>query len=282
MKKNLVILLRAVGLVAEAQVQTPQASTASTVTNVVGLTDVKVEYARPKTKGRKIFGEGAEYLVPFGKMWRTAANQGSRVTFSDDVKVAGTNVPKGTYQLVTTPGAASWTVILSKDMTLGGSTEGYNKANDVVLTTVKPEKLTEKVEVFTIEVADISADSKTANLQIMWENTSVKLPFTVDFDAKVMKSIEASTKVSPGAQYQAALYYLENGKDLKVANEWITAAAAASPDAYWIWHTKAKIQKALGDKKGAIESATASRAAAEKEKNADYVKMNDELIKSLK
>jgi len=282
MKKNLVILLLAIGLVAEAQVQAPQASTSSTVTNVVGLTDVKVEYARPKTKGRKIFGEGAEYLVPFGKMWRTAANQGSRVTFSDDVKVAGTAVPKGTYQLVTTPGAASWTVILSKDMTLGGSTEGYDKANDVVLTTVKPEKLTEKVELFTIEVADISADSKSANLQIMWENTSVKLPFTVDFDAKVMKSIEASTKVSPGAQYQAALYYLENGKDLKVANEWITAAAAANPNAYWVWLTKAKIQKALGDKKGALESATASKAAAEKEKNADYVKMNDELIKSLK
>ncbi|HEY5823394.1 MAG TPA: DUF2911 domain-containing protein, partial [Cyclobacteriaceae bacterium] len=179
-------------------------------------------------------------------------------------------------------GAASWTVILSKDMNLGGSTEGYDKANDVVLTTVKAEKLTEKVELFTIEVADIAADSKSANLQIMWENTSVKLPFTVDFDAKVMKSIEASTKVNPGAQYQAALYYLENGKDLKVANEWITAAAAANPNAYWIWLTKAKIQKALGDKKGALESATASRAAAEKEKNADYVKMNDELIKSLK
>jgi hypothetical protein len=282
MKKNLVILLLAIGLVAEAQVQTPQPSTASTVTNVVGLTEVKVEYARPKAKGRKIFGAGPEYLVPFGKMWRTAANQGSRVTFSDDVKVAGTAVPKGTYQLVTTPGATEWTVILSKDMTLGGSTEAYNKSNDVVNTTVKSEKLTEKVELFTIEVTDIAADSKSANLQISWENTSVKLPFTVDFDAKVMKSIEASTKVSPNAQYQAALYYLENGKDLKMANEWITAAASANPDAYWVLYTKARIQKALGDKKGATESATASKVAAEKEKNADYVKMNDELIKGLK
>lgn len=282
MKKNLAILLLAIGLVAEAQVQTPQASTASTVTNVVGLTDVKVEYARPKAKGRKIYGEGPDYLVPFGKMWRTAANQGSRVTFSDDVKVAGTAVPKGTYQLVTIPGATEWTVILSKDLSLGGSTEGYKKEDNVVLATVKPEKLTEKVELFTIEVSDISADSKNANLQISWENTSVKLPFTVDFDAKVMKSIEANTKVSPNAQYQAALYYLENGKDLKLANEWISAAAAANPNAYWILHTKAKIQKASGDKKGALESATASRAAAEKEKNADYMKMNDELIKSLK
>jgi hypothetical protein len=282
MKKNLVILLLAIGLIAKAQVQTPQASTASTVTNVVGLTEVKIEYARPKAKGRKIFGEGAEYLVPFGKMWRTAANQGSRVTFSDDVKVAGTAVPKGTYQLVTTPGANEWTVILSKDMTLGGSTEGYDKANNVALATIKPEKLAEKIELFTIEVSDIAADSKTANIQIAWENTSVKLPIAVDFDAKVMKSIEASTKVSPNSQYQAALYYLENGKDLKQANEWITAAATANPDAYWVWYTKARIQKALGDKKGATESATTSKTVAEKDKNADYVKMNDELIKSLK
>lgn len=278
----MILLFAVVGLVAEAQVMSPQPSTASTVTNIVGLTEVKVEYARPKGKGRKIFGEGSEFLVPFGKMWRTAANTGTRITFSDEVKFAGTTVPKGTYQLITTPGAAEWTIILSKDMTLGGSTEGYDKANDVARATVKPEKLTERVELFTIEVADIAENSKSANLQIMWENTSVKVPFTVDFDAKVMKSIEASTKVNPGNLYQAAVYYLENGKDLKQANEWINAACASNPEAFWMLLTKAKIQKALGDKKGAMESATTSKALAEKAKNADYVKMNDELIKGLK
>lgn len=282
MKNYLLIAFAAVALATQAQIQTPQPSTASTVTNVVGLTEVKVEYSRPKAKGRKIYGEGETFLVPFGKLWRTAANSGSRVTFSDEVKIGGTTVPKGTYQMISTPGANEWTVIFSKDMTLGGSTNGYDAANDVAKITVKPEKLTERVELFTIEVTDIAENSKTANIQIAWENTSVKVPFSVDFDAKVMKSIEANTKVNPGNLYQAALYYFENGKDLKQANEWITTAAAANPDAYWIWLTKARIQKANGDKKGALESATASRAAAEKAKNADYVKMNDELIKSLK
>jgi hypothetical protein len=98
----------------------------------------------------------------------------------------------------------------------------------------------------------------------------------------VMKSIEASTKVNPNNLFQAANYYLENGKDLKQASEWINTAVAARPDAFWIMHTKAKILKALGDKKGALDAATASRAEAEKQKNADYVKMNDELIKGLK
>jgi hypothetical protein len=282
MKKNLLILLMAIAIGTQAQVLSPQPSSSSTVTNVVGLTEVKVEYSRPKAKGRKIFGPGADALVPYGKLWRTAANTGSKVTFSDDVKFGGVAVAKGTYQLITNPGATEWTVILSNDMTLGGSTEGYDAAKDAAKVTIKADKLTEKVELFTIEITDIAENSKTANLQIMWENTSVKVPIAVDYDAKVMKSIEASTKVNPNNLFQAATYYLENGKDLKQASEWINAAVAARPEAFWMMHVKAKILKGLGDKKGAMDAATASRAEAEKQKNADYVKMNDELIKGLK
>jgi hypothetical protein len=97
-----------------------------------------------------------------------------------------------------------------------------------------------------------------------------------------MKSIEANTKVNPGNLYQAATYYFENGKDMKQALDWATTAAAANADAYWVLLLKAKIQKSLGDKKGAMESSVASKTAADKAKNADYVKMNDELQKSLK
>jgi len=282
MKKTWLILLVLVAGAVHAQVTTPTASPAATVSTVVGLTEVKVEYARPKAKGRKIFGAGPEYLVPYGKLWRTAANSGSRVTFTDDVKVGGVDVPKGTYQLVANPGANEWTVILSKDMTLGGGTDNYDPAKDVAKVVVKPEKLTERVEMFTIEIADVSENSKNANLQLIWENTSVKVPITVDFDAKVMKSIEANTKLNPSSLYQAANYYFESGKDLKQAAEWINAAAAANPDAYWVMHVRAKILKAMGDKKGATDAATASKAGAEKAKNVDYVKMNDELLKSLK
>ena len=282
MKNILAIVLIAASLVTQAQVQTPQPSTASTVTNVVGLTEVKIEYSRPKAKGRKIFGATADVLTPFGKLWRTAANTGSKITFSDDVKFGGMDVPKGTYLLLSIPGAAEWTVILYKDVAMGGNTEGYDQTKDQARVTVKSEKLTEKVETFTLEISDFAENGKSANLQIAWENTSVKVPVTVDFDARVMKSIESNTKVNPGNLYQAATYYYENGKDMKQALEWITTAANANANAYWVWLLKAKIQKALGDKKGAMESSVASRAVAEKEKNAEYVKMNDELQKSLK
>lgn len=282
MKNILAIVLIAASLVTQAQVQTPQPSTASTVTNVVGLTEVKIEYSRPKAKGRKIFGATADVLTPYGKLWRTAANTGSKITFSDDVKFGGMDVPKGTYLLLSIPGAAEWTVILYKDVAMGGNTEDYDQTKDQARVTVKSEKLTEKVETFTLEISDFAENGKSANLQIAWENTSVKVPVTVDFDARVMKSIESNTKVNPGNLYQAATYYYENGKDMKQALEWVTTAANANANAYWVWLLKAKIQKALGDKKGAMESSVASRAVAEKEKNAEYVKMNDELQKSLK
>lgn len=270
-------------VMAQAQVQTPAASPAGSVSTTVGLTDIKIEYSRPKAKNRKIFGEGAGALVPYGAIWRTGANQGTKITFSDDVKVEGTTVPKGEYLILTWPGANEWTVSLYKDVKLGGSTDKYDATLDAVKFKVKPEKLTEKVETFTINIGDISDDSKSAKVQLAWENTSVKFTIGVDYDAKVMKSIESNTKVNPSNYYQAAVYYLENNKDLNKALEWINLALKdqQSPP-FWMTYQKARIQKALGDKKGALETATASLAASKTANNRDYQMMNEELIKSLK
>jgi len=280
MKNLFAIILFAICLVAEAQIQTPAASPAGSVSTVVGLTDVKVTYFRPRMKGRKIFGEGDAFLVPYGKIWRTGANSGTRITFSDDVKVEGTAIPKGEYLIFTWPGASEWTVSIYKDLSAG--VNDYKKENEAAQFKVKSEKLTERVETFTINIADIADNSTSAKVQLAWENTSVKFTVTVDFDAKVMKSIEAGTKVSPNAYSAAASYYFENGKDLKQALEWITLACNATPDAYWNFLTKAKIQKALGDKPGALATSALSRAAAEKAKNADYIKLNDDFVKTLK
>ena len=280
MKNVLLIVLMAVGLVANAQVLTPQASPAGSVSAVVGLTDVKVDYFRPSLKGRKIFGE-KDVMYPHGTMWRTGANSGTKITFSDDVKVEGVAVPKGEYLIFTWPGSTEWIVSLYKDIALGGNTGGYDKAKEAANFKVKNEKLTEKVETLTITIGDIAADSKTAKVQIAWENTSVKFTVAVDFDAKVMKSIEASTVVSAGSYLNAAVYYLENGKDLKKALEWANKAAEANP-AFWVLYQKARIQKELGDKTGALATSVASHEAAKKANNKDYQTMNEELQKGLK
>ena len=105
MKKLLLIVLLITAHLAQAQVQTPSASPAGSVSTTIGLTNVKVDYSRPRAKGRKIFGSDAAALVPFGKIWRTGANSGTRISFSDDVKVEGAAVPAGEYLLLTWPGA---------------------------------------------------------------------------------------------------------------------------------------------------------------------------------
>jgi hypothetical protein len=283
--KNLstIVLLIIATFATKAQVVIPAASPAGSVYTSVGLTDVKIEYSRPRAKGRKIFGSEPTVLTPYGQLWRTGANQGTFISFSDEVTVEGNTVPKGQYLIFSWPGATEWTIALYKDVTLGGNTEGYDKANEVANFKVKSEKLTEKVETFTISIGDISDDSKSAKVQIAWENTSVKFTVRSDYDAKVMKSIAENTKVNPNNYFQAAVYYLENGKDLKQAQAWMDEALKDRKDPpFWMLYQKARIQKGLNDKKGATETANASLAAAKVAKNRDYQMMNEALLKSLK
>ena len=189
MKRVLFLLALSVCLTVQAiaQVQTPAPSPAATVSTVVGLTDVKIEYSRPKAKGRKVFGDGETFVVPYNHMWRTGANNGCKITFSDDVRIGGTDVPKGSYLVFVTPTAADWTVIFTKDLTLeGNDPQGYDQKNDAARVMVKPMKSTAMTEALTIQITDLTGDSKSASIEVAWENTSFKIPLTIDFEKKVM------------------------------------------------------------------------------------------------
>jgi len=91
--RKIIVMLAAVlaNFMVEAQVKTPQSSPLAKVEQVVGLTNVQVEYSRPSAKGRTVYGD----LVPFGKMWRTGANANTTITFSEDVQIAGKELKKG-------------------------------------------------------------------------------------------------------------------------------------------------------------------------------------------
>lgn len=286
MKKILstAMLLTALIWCAEAQIKTPQPSSAGSVSSVVGLTDVTIDYSRPKAKGRKIYGAGSDFLVPYGEIWRTGANNGTKITFSDDVEVEGKKVAKGSYLIFTWPGASEWAISLYSDLSIGGSTDKYDASKEVAKFTVKSEKTSPTVETFTISIGDLTEDNTSAKVQILWENTSVKFGVKVDFDAIVMKSIEANTKVNPNNLIAAAQYYYNNKKDLAQALKWTNEYLAVGENAtqYWNVLLKAQIQKALGDKKGAEATAKQSIELAKKANNAAYVKLNEDLIKSLK
>ncbi|RAW01189.1 DUF2911 domain-containing protein [Pseudochryseolinea flava] len=286
MKKSLLLVaLMMASFVMQAQVRTPAASPAGSVTATVGLTDIKISYFRPSAKGRTIFSNNATTLVPYGKIWRTGANGGTKISFSEDVKVEGIAVPKGEYILLSWPGEKEWTLALNKNVEMGGDMKKYDAAQDVANFKVKPGKLANKIETLTFNVGDIAADNKSAKVELAWENTSVKFTVAADFDAAVIASIDATTKaekVAPYDYFQAAVYYLETGRDLKQALAWVNKAAEGMNNPFWVLHQKAKIEKGLGDKKAALATATASLEAAKVAENRDYQMMNETLIKSLK
>jgi hypothetical protein len=283
MKKIITALFLAINVCAYAQITMPQASPGATLTTKIGLTDVKINYSRPRIKGRTIFGTG-DVLTPYGKIWRTGANQGTVITFGDDVEVEGKKVAKGDYLLLTIPGASEWTVILYKDVAMGGNTDDYKQDKDAARFTVKSDKLSEKVEMFTINVTDLTDDNTAAKIQLAWENTSVKFGVKVDFDSKVAEQIKnATTGQIPNMYATSARYYLDTKRDLKQALSWVDMAITADPTAFWNMHLKAQIQKAIGDKAGAIATAQKSLDAAKKApSDFGYIKQNEDLIKSLK
>jgi hypothetical protein len=179
MKKTLlVVAIAVICMAAEAQPQTPAASPAGSVSSTIGLTDVKVDYFRPRLKGRKVFGE-KDVMHPYGAIWRTGANSGTKISFSDDVKVEGISIPKGEYLMFTWPGASEWTVSLYKDLSIGGYTDKYDKSKEAAKFKVKAEKLAKKVETFTISIDDLAADNKSGKVTLAWENTAVPINVSV-------------------------------------------------------------------------------------------------------
>lgn len=273
--------------VAWSQITLPAPSPAGKVYSKVGLADVEITYSRPKMKERKIFGEGDDYLVPYGKMWRTGANAGTLITFSDDVIISGDTVPAGEYMILTIPGADEWTIIFYKDASIGGNMSSYKEEDAQLKVNVAPVKLTETVQVLTFNVADIHPENTGAAIELAWENTSVKVPFEVNFNDKVMASIEANTKVNPRNYVTAANYYFNTGKDSKQALEWIEKYFAADENyksQFWNLHLMAQIQKATGDIEGAKATAEESLERASKADGGDfgYIKRNEEFLASLK
>ncbi|HOZ87669.1 MAG TPA: DUF2911 domain-containing protein [Bacteroidia bacterium] len=254
------------------QLKVPAPSPLQTVKQAFALSDLTVEYSRPSAKGRVIYGD----VVPFGKVWRTGANGATKITFGEDVKVEGNAITAGTYALYTIPNKDSWEIMFYKDLTLGGNVAGYKKENEIAHFTVKTKALNDKVETFSIDIADMT--STTANVELNWEKTRVSFNVVADIDAKVMKNIETALKADTRPYFQAASYYYETNKDLIKALEYVNKGIEQNPKAYWMYNLKAKIQAKSNDKKGAVASAEQVVLLAKEDKNDDYVKMGEKLI----
>lgn len=260
---------------ANAQIKMPAPSPAQTVKQEFGLSNVELSYSRPVKKGRKIFGD----LVPYNAVWRTGANGATTLTFGDNVIIGGKEIPAGKYGLLSIPGAASWTLIITKQTDVT-SPAAYKQDQDIVRVTAKVKPSTTSVENFTIQFDNIQPES--CDLVISWDKSIVTLPIKTNVDARIMASIEESMKSDKPAYFQSAFYYLESGKDLKQAETWFAKAVEAQPNAFWIRYQQARALAKLGKKAQAKEAALKSKELANAANNQDYVTLNNKLISSLK
>lgn len=270
---SIVCLFMSIGM--NAQVKMPAPSPTQTIKQDFAMGNIELTYSRPSAKGRKVFGD----LVPYNKLWRTGANGATIIKFSDPVEIKGKRVDTGSYALYTIPGAESWEIILNKGLKNWG-VDGYKESEDVIRIMVEPMKMKTNAESFTMQFADVKPES--CELHIMWENTAVAIPITASIREKVKAQIEAAMQTEKKPYWQAAQFYNEYEKNSTKALEYASKAVEANPKAFWMWLYKARIQKDLGDKAGALVSAQKSLELATAEKNDDYIKMNEELIKKLK
>lgn len=275
MKKSLLLVVAAVlSFSLQGQISTPQPSPFAELHQVVGLTDVTLEYSRPSMRGRTIFGD----LVPFDKIWRTGANARTKITFSDDVTIGETALKAGTYAIFTKPGASSWDVYFYTETGGGGTPANWDESKIAAQINVPVYALSDDIQTFTINIYNLTNNGAT--LGMMWEKTAVGVPFTVPTQAKAKRSIE-TVMGGPSANdyFSAALYYLQEDMDLNMAKKWIDKAVSMNDKAFWMSRQQSLIYAKLGDKAGAIKAAKKSLADAKAANNADYVKMNMDSLK---
>ena len=245
----------------------PQLSPQASVSQTIGITEVKVAYHRPAVRFRKIWGE----LVPFGKVWRAGANEATTIRFSDPVKVEGKPVAAGTYALFMIPNPDRWTIIFSKRWQQFGSFE-YDPKDDVLRFDITPKPVNNFDEWLTYEI--YPASGSTAYVDMYWEKLRVSFLVEVDVKGIVtarLRRLLAQAKPGDWKSFSdAAEYLLDLDKDLAQALKWVDRSLQIRETPVNL-HVKARLQRALGQASESVQTLEKALKLAKAEKAAPAV-----------
>jgi len=277
MKKLFTILLILTSFTSYSQLKTPSASTASEIEQVVGLTEIEIDYNRPSKKGRNIFGN----LVPYGKIWRTGANSGTEISFSTDVTINGQNIKEGTYSIFSIPNKDSWEIILYADTDLWSVPRNWDETKIIFQSNFKTNINNGKsVETFTISFDNIT--NNDFDLVFSWDDTYVIVPINVPTRSLVDNQIKSIMSDNPKSSdyYSAAVYYLQENNKLDVALDWMNKAIDMLENPrFFQLRQFSLILAANGKYREAIKVAKKSLELSIQANNQDYVKMNNDSIR---
>ena len=260
-----------------SQINTPRVSPASEVEQMVGLTEIEIEYSRPSMRGREVFGN----LVPFGKVWRTGADNSTKISFDTDVIISGKTIQSGTYSIFSIPNKESWEIIFYSDVELWGVPRDWSE-NKIVFSSmfdVKKLKKSNTVETFTISFNDLT--NNDVNMSISWENTSVDIKIEVPTRSMVESDINKVLSDNPKSSdyYAAAVFYRQENINLDKALEWINKAIEMNESPrFWQYRQQSLIMAANDKFAEAVDAAKKSLNLAIEADNQDYIKMNRESI----
>ena len=260
-----------------SQINTPRVSPASEVEQMVGLTEIEIEYSRPSMRGREVFGN----LVPFGKVWRTGADNSTKISFDTDVIISGKTIQSGTYSIFSIPNKESWEIILYSDVELWGVPRDWSE-NKIVFSSmfdVKKLKKSNTVETFTISFNDLT--NNDVNMSISWENTAVDIKIEVPTRSMVESDINKVLSDNPKSSdyYAAAVFYRQENINLDKALEWMNKAIEMNESPrFWQYRQQSLIMAANDKFAEAVDAAKKSLNLAIEADNQDYIKMNRESI----
>jgi len=260
-----------------SQINTPRVSPASEVEQMVGLTEIEIEYSRPSMRGRDVFGN----LVPFGKVWRTGADNSTKISFDTDVIISGKTIQSGTYSIFSIPNKESWEIIFYSDVELWGVPRDWSE-NKIVFSSmfdVKKLKKSNTVETFTISFNDLT--NNDVNMSISWENTSVDIKIEVPTRSMVESDINKVLSDNPKSSdyYAAAVFYRQENINLDKALEWMNKAIEMNESPrFWQYRQQSLIMAANDKFADAVDAAKKSLNLAIEADNQDYIKMNRESI----
>tara|TARA_Y100001958_G_C21244575_1_gene573832 strand:+ start:1268 stop:2122 length:855 start_codon:yes stop_codon:yes gene_type:complete len=260
-----------------SQINTPRVSPASEVEQMVGLTEIEIEYSRPSMRGREVFGN----LVPFGKVWRTGADNSTKISFDTDVIISGKTIQSGTYSIFSIPNKESWEIIFYSDVELWGVPRDWSE-NKIVFSSmfdVKKLKKSNTVETFTISFNDLT--NNDVNMSISWENTSVDIKIEVPTRSVVESDINKVLSDNPKSSdyYAAAVFYRQENINLDKALEWMNKAIEMNESPrFWQYRQQSLIMAANDNFADAVDAAKKSLNLAIEADNQDYIKMNRESI----
>lgn len=235
-----------------SQFKIPAPSPTQTIIQDFGLSNIKLMYSRPGIKGREMIGK----QVPWNVVWRTGANTATLITFGSPVEILGQKVDSGTYALYTfSRENGNWSFILNTGIHNWGM-NGYKEDEDLFRQSVETKKYPDKAETLSMQFTKVEQESCVLNIR--WDNFGLKIPIVSHFQDQLRRQFETALNSNSDKKpyYQAATFYKEYDHNPAKALEMINKAIEQTPNPqYWVVYYKAKIQKEMGDRKGALETA---------------------------